>query len=142
MRQRRLRAADLFAHGATQAEVARTLGASRQAALIWYRRWQAGGAQALHGAGRAGRRPRLSAAQLDQVEQALLAGARTHGYDTDQWTLARVAQVIQQVTGISYHPGHVWRLLRRLDWTPQRPARRATERNDEQIARWIAEDWP
>jgi transposase len=53
-----------------------------------------------------------------------------------------VAQVIQQVTGISYHPGHVWRLLRRLDWTPQRPARRAVERDDEQIARWIAEDWP
>jgi len=81
-------------------------------------------------------------AQLDQLEQALLAGARTHGYDTDLWTLARVAQVIWQVTGISYHPGHVWRLLRQLGWTPQRPARRATERNDEQIARWIAEDWP
>src|SRR6266540_3642303 len=83
MRQRRLRAADLSAHGATQAEVARTLGASRQAALVWYRRWQAGGAHALHGAGRAGRRPRLSAAQLDQ---ALLAGARTHGDDTGLWT--------------------------------------------------------
>ena len=65
-----------------------------------------------------------------------------HGYDTDLWTLARVAQVIGQVTGVTHHPGHVWRLLRRLDWTPQRPARRATERNDEQIARWIAEDWP
>jgi transposase len=142
MRQRRLRAADLFAHGATQAEVAHTLGASRQSALVWYRRWRAGGAQALQGASRAGRRPRLSADQLDQVEQALMAGARAHGYDTDLWTLARVAQVIQQVTGISYHPGHVWRLLRRLDWTPQRPARRAVERDDEQIARWIAEDWP
>ena len=43
---------------------------------------------------------------------------------------------------LSYHPGHVWRLLRWLGWTPQRPARRATERDEEQIARWIAEDWP
>ena len=86
--------------------------------------------------------PRLSTDQLDQVEQALLAGARAHGYDTDLWTLARVAQVIQQQTGITHHPGHVWRLLRQLGWTPQRPARRATERNDEQIARWMAEDWP
>jgi DDE superfamily endonuclease/Homeodomain-like domain len=43
MRQRRLRAADLFAHGTTQAEVARTMGVSRQAALVWYRRWQASG---------------------------------------------------------------------------------------------------
>ncbi len=142
MRQRRLRAADLSAHGATQAEVARTLGASRQAALVWHRRWQAGGAHALHGAGRAGRRPRLSAAQLDQVDQALLAGARTHGDDTGLWTLARVAQVTGRVAGVSHHPGHVWRLLRRLDWAPQRPARRATERNDEQTARWTAEGWP
>jgi len=51
--------------------------------------------------------------------------------------------VIEQLTGVSYHPGHVWKLLRhRLHYRPQRPARRAVERDERAIARWVAEDWP
>jgi transposase len=76
------------------------------------------------------------------VEHALLAGAEAHGFDTDLWTLPRIAEVIWRLTGVSYHPGHVWWLLRRHDWSPQRPARRATERDEQEIARWRAEEWP
>jgi transposase len=142
LEQRRLEAAQMFAHGASQAEVARTFGVSAQAASSWYRRWRQGGEQALRGAGRAGRRPQLSAAELEAVTQALGKGPQAFGFDTDLWTLARVAAVIEQLSGVRYHPGHVWRLLRRLDWSPQRPARRAAERDEAEITRWRAEDWP
>ena len=58
-------------------------------------------------------------------------------------TLARVAEVIERVTGVRYHRGHVWRILReQLGWTRQRPARRAVERDDEAIDRWVRERWP
>jgi transposase len=83
MERRRLGAVHLFDRGATQADVAPTLGVSRQSVHTWYWRWRAGGPQALRAAGRAGRKPRLTAAQLDQVEQALLEGARAHGFATD-----------------------------------------------------------
>jgi len=142
LEERRLEAARMFAHGATQAEVARALGVSAQAASVWYRRWRQGGTPALRGAGRAGRRPRLSPAELDAVGQALRKGPAAFGFDTDLWTLARVAAVIWRLTGVRFHPGHVWHLLRRLDWSVQRPARRATERAQAAIARWRAEDWP
>jgi transposase len=142
LEQRRLEAARMFAHGASQAEVARTFGVSAQAASVWYRRWRQGGAPALRGAGRAGRRPRLSQAELDSVAQALGKGPQAFGFDTELWTLARIAAVIEQLTGVRFHPGHVWRLLRRLDWSPQRPARRARERDEAEIARWRAEEWP
>jgi transposase len=142
LEQRRLEAARLFAGGATQAEVARTFGVSAQAASLWYRRWHQGGAAALRGAGRAGRRPRLSPAELEAVDQALRKGPEVFGFDTDQWTLDRIAQVIQRLTGVGYHPGHVWRLLGRLGWSLQRPARRASERDEAAIARWRAQDWP
>ena len=70
-------------------------------------------------------------------------GAEANGYATDVWTLARVAEVIQRLTGISYHPGHVWYLLRnQLDWTWQRPARRAVERDEEAIEQWVEKRWP
>jgi transposase len=121
MQQRRLEAARMFACGATQAEVARTFGVSRQAARVWYRQWHHGGEPALRGAGRVGRRPRLQAAELDAVEQALRLGPQAFGFDTQLSTLRRVAVVIEQLIGVRFHPGHVWRLLRRLDWSVQRP---------------------
>src|SRR5438034_3653120 len=125
LEQRRLEAARMFAHGASQAEVAHTFGVSAQAASTWYRRWRQGGESALRAAGRAGRRPRLSQAELEAVAEALGKGPEAFGFDTDLWTLARVAAVIERLTGVAYHPGHVWRLLRRLGWSPSdRPAAR------------------
>jgi transposase-like protein len=64
------------------------------------------------------------------------------GFANDLWTLARVAEVIERVTGVAHHPGHVWRLLKRMRWSLQRPAPKAVERNEAEIARWVAEEWP
>ncbi|MGH9136064.1 MAG: winged helix-turn-helix domain-containing protein, partial [Acidimicrobiales bacterium] len=140
MEERRKRAARLFARGVTQADVARELEVSRQSVSRWYGDWQAGGTKALKGAGRAGRRPRLSQAQLRAVDRALRKGPGAHGFATELWTLARVAQVIEAETGVAYHPGHVWKILRdQLGWSRQRPAKRAVERNEEAIASWVAE---
>jgi transposase len=59
------------------------------------------------------------------------------------WTLDRIATVIQRLTGVRHHPAWVWALLRhRLGWSVQRPVRRAAERDEQAIARWVAEDWP
>jgi transposase len=71
---RRLQAAELFAQGRTQAEVASELGVSRQSAHVWHARFAQGGVEALRSRGPTGPDPKLSAAQLAQVEQALLAG--------------------------------------------------------------------
>src|SRR5215217_6662824 len=103
MERRRQRAARLFERGATHADVARELVVSRQSVSRWYAEWQAGGAKALKAAGRAGRLPRLSAAQLRRVERALRQGPRAHGFGTDLWTLDRVAAVIEAQTGVRYH---------------------------------------
>jgi transposase len=130
--QTRLRAADLFARQVPQAEIARELGVDRKNVSRWHRRWQQGGQDALRSRGAPGRTPLVSPAQLAQVEQALLAGARASGFGNDLWTL----------TGIAHHPGHVWRLLRQLGWSVQRPARRAAERDDAAVERWVKQDWP
>jgi transposase len=83
---RRLQAAELFAQGRTQAEVAHELGVSRQSAHIWHTRFQEGGVDALRSRGPTGPDPKLSAAQLAKVEQALLQGGRANGFETDLWT--------------------------------------------------------
>jgi transposase len=70
MERTRLRAARMFEHGTSQAEVARRLGTSRQNAHRWYRKWQHGGRAALRAAGRAGRTPKLDARARRKVERA------------------------------------------------------------------------
>ena len=51
-------------------------------------------------------------------------------------------QEIKRITGVDYHTGHVWKILRSMDWSLQRPARRAVERDEEAIARWVKTRWP
>ena len=140
---RRLRAAELLAQGRSPAEVAEAVGVSRESV----RRWQAllahGGVAALRRRPAAGRPPKLSDQQAAQVEQALLQGARANGFATDLWTLDRVAQVVQRVTGVRLARASTWRLLvGRLGWSLQRPERKARERDEEAIARWVAYEWP
>lgn len=142
LERRRRRSAQMFAQGATQAEVARRLRVSRPSALRWYRAWAKEGAEGLRGAGRAGRKRRMSEAQCEQLQQALIEGPLAWGYENELWTLPRVAEVIWKVTGIDYHPGHVWRILRQLGWSRQKPTTRARERDEEAISRWVHETWP
>jgi transposase len=143
LQARRLRAAELFAAGVDQAEVARQLSVSAQAVSVWYRRWQAGGPEALRSKGPSGPAPRLSDTQLATVERALLEGAAANGFVGELWTLDRVALVIERLTGVRHHPAYVWALLRhRLGWTVQRPKRRAAERDQDAVDRWVKTDWP
>jgi transposase len=86
--------------------------------------------------------PRLTDRQREKLVRVLKRGARKNGYATELWTLARVAEVIEKHFGVSYHPGHVWRVLRSLGWTNQKPERRARERDEEAIAAWRAGEWP
>src|SRR3979409_2225980 len=143
MEERRMRAAELFEQGVIPAEIARQVGVSHQIVSDWRAVWRRSGRDGLRGAGRAGRLPKLSRDQLTHVELELSQGAEAHGYPNDVWTLQRVAEVIERVTGVSYHPAHIGYLLRHeLKWSGQRPARRATERNDEAIHQWVKRRWP
>src|SRR5262245_35559967 len=127
--QRRIGAAALFRKGCSQAEVARTLMVSRQTTSRWHAAWKSGGRAELVGAGRTGRKSRLSGDDLCRLEAVLLAGASACGYETELWTLKRIAQVIRREFGVTYHASHVWKVLGRLGWSCQRPERRARERN-------------
>jgi len=143
LEHRRKQAGRLFAAGKMiLAAVARQLKVSRQSVSRWYAEWKSGGARALNGAGRAGRKPRLDPRQLRNVERALRQGARANGFDTDLWTLPRVAVVIERVTDVHYHPGHVWKILGAMDWTLQRPAKQARERDSKKVEIWKNERWP
>jgi len=140
--RRRLQAGRFFAQGVHAAEVARRLGVSRQAANRWHALWKEQGQQRLRSAGWTGRPPKLDARQKRRLARELVRGPRAHGWKTDLWTLPRIARLIRKLFGVSYHPGHVWRVVRALGFTAQKPERQARERDDRAVAQWLQQRWP
>jgi len=139
--QVRQRAVERFVAGERPRQIAPTLGVSYEAVRLWYHRWREGDAT-LRADKPRGRPARRTSEQLEQLKQELLRGPTAHGYRTELWTLKRIAAVIKQLFGVSYHESHVFKILRALGWTCQKPQRRAKERNEARIQQWLAEDWP
>lgn len=87
--------------------------------------------------------PGLSDADLRKLEGLLGKGAKAHGWHNELWTAARVARLIEREFDIAYHPEHVRKILkRRLGWTSQKPRRKARERDDKEVARWVGDEFP
>lgn len=138
-----MQAARLLEKGYSEAEVARRLDVHRQSVNRWAKELAAGGRSALKRAGRAGRKPRLTVADLARIEEALKQGPEALGYGTSLWTAWRVADLIERECGVRFSTGHVWRILRDgLGWSPQRPAGRALERDEKAIRQWKRKRWP
>lgn len=142
LEKRRMAAGRLLAQGVSQSEVARRLGVHRQSVIRWARQLKRAGLRGLRQVGRAGRKPQLSSLQLQQLERALQRGPEALGYSTGLWTAGRVRELIESECGVRYHPAHVWRILRKLNWSCQRPTSRALERDEEAIRRWKKVQWP
>lgn len=142
LEQRRLAAVELFAEDLNNSEIGRRLYVCNQTVSRWRKEMATGGAAVLQAAGRAGRKPKLAETQKAELVKNLLAGPERLGYETPLWTCERVAHLIESKFDISYHRGHVWRVLRGLNWSPQRPGGKAVERNEEAIAEWKRKTWP
>src|ERR671938_62131 len=139
---RRLRAWALHQQGWTGTAIADALGVTKGAVSRWLKRAREGGAEALYSQPPPGPTPRLSAEQLAQLPGLLAQGAEAFGFPGEVWTAKRVAAVIRDEFHVRYHPDHVGRLLRTAGWSPQKPIRRATQRDEAAIERWITEQWP
>src|ERR1700761_2613599 len=129
--------------GMTQTAAAHTFGVSLRAVSNWMKRLREGG---LRCSGQAGRRPESS--RLDH-RQAMRIRKRIIERMPDQlalpfylWTRESVAQLIGREYGIKVSGCTVGRYLKAGGMSAQKPVRRAYERNDASIARWLNEDYP
>jgi len=142
LEDRRWRALALLDTGLSLNEVARRIGSSASSVLRWRNARRRGGSEALRVRFSSGRPLKLGKTQRRQLVKLLLKGPLTHGYRTNLWTTARIAELIRRQFRVRYHRDHVGRLMHSLRWSPQKPERRAWERDAEKIARWKQKDWP
>jgi transposase len=122
-------------------DVARIMGVGPRSIYRWLQRERL--PDGLASKPHPGPAPRLSLDQQRELELLLLQGAQAHGWPNQLWTTQRIAEVIRRHFGVALHHDHVGRFLRqRLKWSPQKPRRRARERDEEAIARWKRDTFP
>jgi transposase len=139
--QRRLNALRLKEQNWKQSEIARALIVSKGAVSRWFKKAKTEGRKSLQASRHTGRPPELNKAQKLQLPDLLGHGAEAYGFRGDLWTCPRIKKVIEWEFGVTYHRSHVARLMKDLDWTPQKPIERAAQRDENEIAKWRTTTW-
>ncbi len=139
---RRLRALELHEQGWQGKAIAAALGVTAGAVSQWLKRSRTDGREALRSHPPPGPTPKLAEAQRVALPHLLEKGAEAYGFVGDVWTTKRIAVVIKRAFGVSYHPAHVSRLMRQIGWSVQKPRKRASQRDEAQVATWREETWP
>jgi transposase len=140
--RKRIRAGRLLLAGKKPAEIAQVVGVARQTVYSWKALLDEGGIDALRAVPDRGRPAQLDAKQLASVRKALLQSPTQHGFSTELWTLKRVSALIDRMHGVRFGQTQVWRILGNLGFSPQKPDRRAIERDDQAVREWRHRTWP
>lgn len=140
--KKRLKAGRLLLAGKGCADVAQAVGVARQTVYTWKRLLDEGGINALRDVPERGRPSQLDEQQLVAVRAALLQSPTEHGFNTELWTLKRVGTLIERMHGVRFGQTNVWRILGTLGFSPQKPEKRAIERNEDAVRSWKRHTWP
>jgi len=142
LERRRRQALELLGKGLNPPEIAERLDCSLSSVYYWNDLRKKKGDEALKAKPVPGRPEKLNMRQRHSLTRTLVKGAMKNGYSTDLWTLRRISGVIDKQFGVSYHPAHVWKLLKELGWSCQKPETKAREQDEKEIKRWVRYQWP
>ena len=139
---KRLQAVVLNSEGRTSGELAGILKAPRSKVSEWLSLYQRHGVEGLLEGYRSGRPSSLTAEQRAQIGDILESGPVAYGLDTGIWTSPMLAWVIAEEFGVTYHPGHVRKLLHQMGFSVQRPRRVLARADAAAQDRWHRRTYP
>ncbi len=132
----RLKAGKMFNKGYSQADVARKFNVSTAATNQWYQTWEKNGLDGLKSKGHTGFDSKLTKEKRQAFKKAILKGPHFFGYETDLWTLSRLATVMRKVNKLKFSEVWIWKIVRDLGFTPQKPQVKAKQRDEKKIKEW------
>ena len=142
LERRRELAVARVAEGYAQAEVAAFLGVHPNTVSRWVCTARDHGSGALKAKPTPGRPSKLTARQEKTVLRWVAQPPTRFGFASDLWTSRRLASLIEQRLGVHFNSNYLVEWLRQREYTPQKPAQPAKERDEVKIARWQKEEWP
>ena len=138
----RKRGFEMLSQDVPKAEIARTLDIDYKTVYNWELRLRKNGPDAWRDREHKGPKRKMTDAQRKKLVKILLKGAKRYGFDSELWTLKRVAKAIKREFNVTYNVTHVWRVLRGLGFSAQVPLKQALERDEDCIKQWVEERWP
>lgn len=142
LERRRRKAMKLLDTGLSLNEVGRRMGCNASSVMRWRNERNRYGEPGLKPKPVPGRPAKLSERQKRRLLSILIKGAMANGYQTELWTTARIAEIIELNFGVTYHRDHIGRLMASLGWSYQKPTRRALQRDEKAIEEWKLKQWP
>jgi transposase len=139
---RRIHAVLLNHQEHTSGEIAQLLAAPRSKVSFWLSQYESDGWEALLEGHRSGRPQELTAAQVSQLDGIIDSGPVAYGFSSGVWTSPMIGHVIEAEFSVSYHPGHVRKLLKAMGFSVQRPRRKLAKADPVAQDRWRRYTYP
>lgn len=129
--------------GARPSDITKVYGLSEKVIFKWIRKAKREGLDSLSPLPRPGRTRTLTEEEEQEVKSWIVGkDPRQHGFDFGLWTRKIVAYLIENRFGVILSLNSVGRLLHRQGLTPQKPLRRAYERDEAAVKEWEAKEYP
>jgi transposase len=136
------KAVERYLAGEKPRVIMESMGLCRTTIYKWLTDYKEKGWESLKGTQATGREPKLSEKQRGKVKQWIVGkDPRQYGFDFGLWTRQIVGTLIEKKFGVRLCLNSVGRLLSSLDITPQKPLRRAYERDPQAIEEWVKESY-
>ena len=140
---RRMAVRRVVEDGAKPSDIAAEYGFCRNYLYPWLQKFRDQGWEALAERIAQGPAPKLNEKQRQQGRRWILGkDPRQYGFDFGLWSRRIVQALIEQKLGVEMGLTAVGRLLAGLEITPQKPLRRAYERDPKMVQWWLQEAYP
>lgn len=139
---KRIHAIMLSIEGRTAPDIASVLKVHRSNVSVWLRNWMEYGFDGLLEGHRTGRPSGLPANQRKELADIIDSGPVAYGFETGVWTSPMIAEVIRCEYGLRYHPGHVRKILKEMNFSVQRPRRMLAKADRDKQYRWERYTYP
>jgi transposase len=123
-------------------EIAHFFGVHRGSVSRWMTAYKRGGKKALKIKKAKGAEYKLSSEEIVDIVSVLHDDATFYGFENPLWNCKMVQQTILKKTGKKIHTTNIMRLFKKLNLSPQKPERLASQRNEKTIRKWKKEEWP
>ena len=143
LEEMRFRAIEWHQSGKSVSEIANLLGLHWGSVSRWLTRWRRQGRRALKARKASGRPPKLDCKRYGKAILKLVKHPATdYGYEHPLWTCQRIAQVLRAELKLTVSIPTLWRRLKKLKLSCQKPERRALEQDPKARAQWLSTEWP
>jgi transposase len=129
--------------GMRQKDIAEQTGCSQCWVSDVLKRYKSLGTERMGIKGKApGNACKLSDASIEMLKSFLMEGSLAHGFETDNWTRERIAQLIKTKFNVDYHVSHMSKLMKRMGFSSQKPVHHSYRKDESAVDKWKSEELP